>query len=243
MKLKKALKYQLTEAVRPVAVFYAVILAIHACFLLAFSIRRDAASVGGMEAATVIFLFVAGLNSFKSTFGMFMQNGLSRRTLFTSFAAGALIIAAAMTAADFLLGLAAGAVMEYWPLYDSIYYYPDAGPAFRAAGLLWAFALNAAALMAGYFITTLYYRMNRWQKITVSVGGPVFLFVVLPVLLRRLYKGMNPFSSQRSCASWILYWCERIIGSPYLTAALFAAAAVILAGLSWLLVRRAVVRA
>ena len=31
----------------------------------------------------MVFLFIAGLNSFKENFGMLLQNGVSRRTMFT----------------------------------------------------------------------------------------------------------------------------------------------------------------
>ncbi len=44
-------------------------------------------------------------------------------------------------------------------------------------------------MMIGYFITILYYRMNKLQSLAVSVGVPVFLFIILPTMDRYLFGG------------------------------------------------------
>lgn len=39
-------------------------------------------TTNGLEVSAFIFLFVIGLNTFKENFGMFLQNGVSRKTIF-----------------------------------------------------------------------------------------------------------------------------------------------------------------
>ena len=83
MNLKVSVKYQLDEYKRPVIIFYIIVLLVCTVSLAAIMPADDSAAVkgrfGGMEIATIIFLFIAGMNSFRDAFRLFMQNSISRK--------------------------------------------------------------------------------------------------------------------------------------------------------------------
>lgn len=53
----------------------------------------------------------------------------------------------------------------------------------------WLFCLYLFALLLGYLITTLYYRMGSRLKVLVSVSVPVLLALVLPLMDAELFQG------------------------------------------------------
>ncbi len=186
MKLKAAVRYYLNDFKKPVIIFYGVLMVL---FLLqitiAYFLDGDAGSSGGMEFASTIFLFVAGLNAFKAQFRLFLQNGLSRKTLFTGFVIGLAILAAAMTLIDLAFGWFRGLFVGYESMYMERFgsLYAD-GSNFKALaeGLLWSFLAYVTAGMTGFLITSLYYRMNKALKLAVSIGVPALVFIVIPLI-------------------------------------------------------------
>jgi len=81
MNSKAAVKYRFYDYWKALLIFY-IVIAASLVFMFVFSaLTRDnpefRGSVQGLEIASVIFLFVLGLNSFKDVFMMFMQNGIS----------------------------------------------------------------------------------------------------------------------------------------------------------------------
>lgn len=192
MKFKAALKYQLSSMTRPLIVFYVVIyslLILMTVLQLTSTVDDGNVSFGGMDFASVIFLFVTGLNSFKSTFHLMLANGVSRRTMFHSFSVMALPLAAGMAIIDTINGIIFSNVYNYQSMFKQFYRlrYVTEGPAGNsvqvvAEGVLWMFFLYASVAMIGYLITTLYYRMNKPLKLVVSIGVPVFLIILLPII-------------------------------------------------------------
>ena len=78
MKLKSTVKYQMIDMGKPVSIFYFVLLCVlvfgftvtGARFVISGNIvsTTNGSGFSGMELATVVFLFVCGLNSFKEFF-------------------------------------------------------------------------------------------------------------------------------------------------------------------------------
>ena len=186
MKLKAAVRYYLNDFKKPVIIFYGVVMALFLIqLLMAALLHSDSAASGGMESASAIFLFVVGLNSFKAQFRLFLQNGLSRKTLFAGFVAGLALLAAAMTLIDLAFGWFRGLFTPYTSAYMDRFgtLYAD-GSSFKALadGLLWSFLAYVTAGMTGLFITCLYYRMNKALKLAVSIGVPALVFIVIPLV-------------------------------------------------------------
>ncbi len=199
MKFKAAWKYQLSEMKRPVIIFYLIIYCIYIFMIVQWLTMKGEYgkwSSSGMEAATLIFLFVIGLNSFKSTFHLFLANGVSRRTMFESYIAALLPLAAGMAVIDSLNGLLLSLLGNYNSMFENMYFFhygdliwPGRTASIFFDGLVWMFFFYAFVAMAGFFITTLYYRMNKPVKLLVSIGVPVFIFMILPYVDTFIFRG------------------------------------------------------
>lgn len=150
----KFAKYQLVSFRRSVLIYYAVLLT---TFLLAGG--------SGNTAATEIFIFVLGLNSFKQSFLFAQANNISRRTFYLGSALALLSLAASVTGIDFILDSLGP---TGFGLYPQIY--PPSAP----TRLLWSFVFFAFLAMLGWMINMIYYRSSPPVKIAVSVA-PIFV--------------------------------------------------------------------
>lgn len=246
MKFKAALKYQLSDMKRPLIIFYIVIYCIISLMLVQQASMKNIGefSSSGIEMASVIFLFVAGLNSFKVTFHLFLANGISRKTMFKSYITSLLPIVAGMAIIDTLNGLLLSSPGHYRPMFYAMYQ-PHYG-AVRSMtagmyldGFIWMFFLYAFATMAGFFLTTLFYRMNKALKLLVSIGVPVFFFIVLPYIDTTLFMG------KIYNAIWYIF---RLAGgflnghNPYIAVLSCAISFALFGGLSFLAMRKATVK-
>lgn len=248
MKFKSALKYQISENKTALLLFYGIL---YALFLLVMVSnifwRRYGAeiTISGIEVATILFLFVSGLNSFKANFYMLMANGVSRKTIFKSFAVSALAVAAFMaimsviTRAIFSLGL------NYQSLFFQIYGDRYAGMTPGAIqpfleGLLWMLLVYSTFFLMGYFITALYYRMGKSMKLIVSIGVPVLIFIILPYLDASRFGG-NFWDAMRRVIAMALGFYDL---NHFFKSMLFSAITLIaFGGLGFLLIRKAPVKA
>ncbi len=196
MYLRNAVKYRIMDFRSAIAVYYLVITALVVLLSITMGKMADGSSVyvsvSGTETAAIIFLFVLGLNSFREPFRMMMQNGISRKTMFNGFIITALILSAGMSVINeiFLLivrFLTGFYNVSYTSLFEQIYF-SDSGSwgnyntmQSAVVEILFLTFLSAAAMMFGYFITSLYYRLNKSGKIAVSIGVPAMLIIVIPV--------------------------------------------------------------
>ncbi len=185
MKLKPAIRFYIKDFMKPVIIFYGVLLALFVIQLIIVSLLHETNATGGMGPAATIFLFVVGLNAFKSQFRLFLQNGLSRKTLYTGFVCGIVLLSIAMTVIDLAFGWFQGLFLQYESAYmdrfGSLYANKNSFMAI-ADGLLWTFLSYLSAGMLGFFITSLYYRINKALKLTISVGIPVLFVIIIPLI-------------------------------------------------------------
>ncbi len=106
MKLKQSIQYQLADFIGPVIVYYGVVVALHvvACLAWIFSSIRIYMG-GGLSAFSTVFLFICGLCSFHDNLPMHLQNGVSRKTMYTAWLAVTGIVSAFMAVADTVLAV------------------------------------------------------------------------------------------------------------------------------------------
>lgn len=245
MSMKTAIRYQIWEAKKSLLIYYGVIYAIFVVSIIAITSLGPemGGTIGGFETASMIFLFIAGLNSFKETFRLFLQNGLSRKTLFISFIFSIIPIAVFMSAIDSINAVLAKLFYSYESAYIQFYAqrYGDWANGFVKffEGLLWNFFAYAMFGMIGFFITTLYYRMNKGLKLLVSIGTPVFFFVILPLIDSNftngvIFKGILDF--------FAFAWGYKNGFNPYYSMVTCTSIFAVFGGLSYLLIRKAVVK-
>ncbi len=249
MNLKPAFKYQLADHKSSVIIFYFCIMAVTALSLISVMLSTSASTAmyGGLELASAIFLFVTGLNSFSEPFRMLMQNGVSRRSIFKSRVMVFLVLAFAMAMIDKvinLIGLSIASLVErfhWFSLYEQIFVERAArmnGFTLALESTLFDACLYLAALGLGYFITIMYYRLNKNGKIAVSVGVPVGLMIGLPLLERFVTGGRIGWALYR----FIFFAFGIRTANPYASMTTFAISFLVLCGFGWLMMRKAVVK-
>jgi len=262
MKLKSSSIFQLNDMKRPVAIFYFVMFCI---LLFGFTVAGVNASsfngtviisttsisgtgFVGMEAATVIFLFVCGLNSFKESFRMLTQNGLSRKTIFFGRIITLVSVGAGMAVIDKIILLAGKFICSYMSgvhfvgLFELIYsaHAASAGTVqMHIEGFLFNFSLYLAVITIGYFITIAFYRMSKIAKITVAVGVPMVLLNAVPYMDLVLLHGAigNALYNTMTFAFGF-----KNGGNPYFGMVTCLLIFALFAGLSWVTMRKAVVK-
>lgn len=241
--MKKAIKYHLFEMRKAILIYYGIMLMILILLGGLVGIQTNNGSIGGMEFSTAIFIFIAALNSFTESFKMFLQNGLSRKTLFYSYAASTVIISIFMA---FISSISA-IVMDIFFINDPLFLqtygtrYLGEGTAIIQIieGFLWTSFLYMLMAMLGYFVRLLYYRMNTKLRVLVSVGVPAFWIVGLPFIE---YNWTNGRISQ-GMVDFFAYAFGLANGyNPYYFMVTAAITLIILGALSYGLVRKAVVK-
>jgi len=184
MKLKSSQKYYLSSIKPAITIFYIVMLCLSiVSIILNLSLEGSNSSFGGVAAASIIFLFVAGICSFSEEFNMFIQNGITRKELWKGFSVSILIIACIMSVIDLIILFILSLIINTESLVLMITStYVDN----MVLKVINAFFLQiifySLALTIGYFIRLIYYRMNKFGRIIVSITVPGFFLIALPIL-------------------------------------------------------------
>lgn len=249
MNFKNMYSYNLYENRKSLTIFYGVIVGIYLSFITAHLTLHGDASIGGMEMSSIIFLFVVGLNSFKSNFHFGLTNGVSRKTQFLSYATTVLTLGVFMAITDMVISRLVAFVVPPNNLYMELYglrYTSIVGPLsflnhvqIIMEQFLWYTFLYSAMAMLGYCITLIYYRSNLIMKWIVSIIPFLLLFVVLPYL---------ETITQGAVSRFIGIFISRAMGftgqsvNPLAAVISFIIGYLIFAGISFLLMRRAVVK-
>lgn len=168
MKLKAAVKYQLWESRMSVSIYYCCVLALFA-LVAVLSPNMGNVSGGNIEWITAIFLFIAGIATFSSSFKMYLQNGLSRsllsKSVFLTFLLGSLIM------------LAGDALVQAIFMMTPINFSSSIDLAYPSFGTVSRWLLHYGLLFftscLGYFIGVFFYRLNKLLRVLFSVLLPI----------------------------------------------------------------------
>ncbi len=246
MKTRVAYRYQVSESYKSVIVFYCIIIAVYILtFVAALSFNRDGGSVsftGGMDIASIIFLFVLGLCSLKENFCMLSQNGLSRKTIFIGWLLTAISMAIFMALADRLIATVAGLVGSTMQNYTAVNLfemsYKISGFPMYIANILFSFSLYLMIIMKGYFITNLFFRLSKIGKTLVAIIVPLFIFILYPALDFSMTGG----EITKFLIGVAAYLLGHFNNLPWLAVITFLVGAGVFSLFAWLLMRKAVVR-
>ena len=247
MNMKASLKYQLIDYKKPVMIFYFVIFCVISLFYVGAVITikgnsSDYTKIGGLEMTTVIFLFVAGLNSFKDTFRMLLQNGVSRKTVFVGNIVTAAIVSFGMAIIDYIILLVGKQIslgndrLFIEGMFEQLYPARVGVDSMLIESLLLNFFLYTSAIAIGYFITILYYRMSKAAKTIVSIGVPVGVFFLMPIIDSTITNGKIMYTIRE-----ILDFSFGITkSSPIHAVVTLFLTFILFSALSWLFMRKAV---
>ncbi len=253
MKLKQSIRYQLADYKAATLVFYGavvVFLGVMGGLLTAFSGEGTNLQMSGITAISALFLFIGGLCSYHDNLPMHLQNGVSRKTMFQARLVVTAATCAVCSAVDHLLALLinllARPFFSGWSdtLFEELYgkQYPSLGPVEGAAlSLAFSFVMLLLASSLGYFLIVFFYRMPLKLRVTVAVALGLLL---LPgqVLVKAADALLLGNALARFAEAVVYPVTAAIEGSPFLTMGCWLLAAAAFSALSWLFMRRAVVR-
>ncbi|AEY67290.1 hypothetical protein [Clostridium sp. BNL1100] len=237
MRLKTTSKYIFSDIKNSVLIFY-LIIALLTIFFSSVTSEGNS-SFNGIEMISAIFLFVVGLNSFRKNYLFLMSNGVPRRTQFKSFFLAAIPVTVGMAVIDRALVAIFNRITNYNTLYGMLYQDKTQSNGNIVISLLWSITLYMCAITLGYFITLGYYRMNKIQKICVSIGVPAFFILVLPYIIYNFCS--------TSTVNWVYNGITTMFGvtgsyGPISAVAVFLVSTILLSVLSYLLIRKAPIK-
>ena len=242
MKTKASFRYMMHDFFNGMLIFYVIFFAIYIFTIILVATSGGKGSINSIDFATVIFMFVGGLNSFKECFGMLLQNGTSRKTMFASRVMSFSAIAGLMSVSNLLFSSLFSLLPKNLSIETGqtmlVKIYGSFGSADIILSLLLSFSLFLFFLLLGYCITTLFYRIGRIGKVLVGAGVPVLLTVVLPVVDTMFFSNNISIAMFRFFSfAFGLSTCQ-----PLRAVASFLIGSGIFALCGWLLTRKATVR-
>ena len=194
MHLKNSLRYQLEVYKQPLIVIGVVYLTMIALdIILGLATSPSNLTLSGPDAFMVMFAFIFACSKYASNFNMQTQNGISRKTFFTTTAISSTLFAAASSLFvfvstllfDWLNGMIfAGKNVRLTLdlLFTSMCYGEERTVFTIFMGTVILFFVLLVAFFAGHFFSSLFYRINSIAKVFVVVAPIVIFNVILPII-------------------------------------------------------------
>lgn len=223
MKTKSFFKYSFWDIIKDMRTFYLVFFAIIILSTMVigvtFSNSSDLGSVSGADLATFIFLFLAGIGTFKNNFHFALVNSVPRKNLFLSnicnIGVVSLIMSLICSITSCVLSKFINSNTTYSMLYNETYthhkdIYTFDNLSYIFSEFVWTLCFCITMFSLGYLLGLIYYNINKTAKTAVNFGIPLFLFMVLPLVDIAL-PSVNIFES-------IIEFLSLIMGIPYQSA-------------------------
>lgn len=180
MKELKVAKYQILSSIGAIRIYYLIYLSVIMLISASIVTSDGRATSSGLDFSTMIFLFVMGLNSFKSNFFMSQANNVSRKSFFRGLIVGVFPITFVVSLIDLIINRAQNVFAKCATTYDMIYgnyrnmqsymNWTQSNDIKTLFGtLIWQFAIYSAIFIMGILISLCYYRSNKIVKVIISV--------------------------------------------------------------------------
>ena len=246
MKSLKIAKMNIEGIMKSAIIYYSIFV----CVIIGLiAVSGGRSSMSGVEFSTVIFIFVCGLNSFKSNFYFAKSNGISRKTFIKGLLISIIPIALVMSIIDIIINRINNIFIKNPTLYDMSYgnLLGDVGRIHEGVWIqsnslatifntiLFQFSLCLLAYVVGIVINMIYYRSNKYLKVLVSVIPVVF------IIFNANFSTKNPGLTMR-----INEFLDYIFGfnpvNVFACITTFLVLVVILSGVAFLLIRKAIIK-
>jgi len=249
MNVRPAFTYKFREIIKGIAVFYGIMVAIltGVIYLAYINLSNNNTTTSNFSAfmvAAANTLFVIGIVTIREDIRLMMQNGIGRRTIFITELLLTLSISLILAVAGELLIAIGQAITANWQgifitdIYQLIYTYEsNYKMSFlqHLESIAFAFSIYVCATLAGMLISLIFYRLSKIGTIIVAVGSPLFLFIILPITLKRSGAGYL-------LRSVLMAVFQFIHSSPWAFIFCSLLATIFISIFSWLLMRRAPVK-
>ena len=256
----RAFRYEVRNYFRAVAILWLVMALIPAAMLaITYFLAGETAMEGsfnGYSIAVGMFGLVLGMVGLRENQRVLNQNGVSRRSAFLADRDGvlsALMFAVALAVAAVLVAAGVTVIMGAYQtvlggqgrllitdLYQVIYEGPSAGAGIGGLvrGAIFSAAVGWMLAALGQFCSALYWRLNKFWTILISVTVPlVLIFGSVPLI-----SWLGTTSAGRAAVEALAAFGQFLAASPWNAAAVLLAMGAAFFALSWLLLRRAMIR-
>ena len=251
MKLKQSIRYQIEDFFWPVIVYYAVVVVLHVAASLAWMFTPATIHMsGGLSGFSSLFLFICGLCSFHDNLPMHLQNGVSRKTLYTAWLAVTVAVSALMAIVDTvlatLIGLMNLPIWDYgsanlfFTLFDLDHLSFGETVVNTLVSIPFSFVVLVFAMSLGYLMVVFFYRLPVKLRIVVGVCLG-FLFFNSTWGIRMLDEWVG-YRISDFVAAYVWPVTDAIEASPFLTMGCWLVASAVIAAVTWLILRRTQVR-
>lgn len=223
-------KYQLSDNRDGVLGFYGILLTL--AFIMIVTRGWDSSGQTSLSGSSVVFIFVLGLNCFRTSFLFAQANNISRRSFYFATILALVGLAAILSLADFVLD----SVMSRYPFYAGFFEQIYQGP--WIAKLLWTTSLLTFSASLGWMITMLYYRANTVVKVLLSIS-PIVAITLVSYIHQRTggafgYRLLDLLTK--------VFGFSAEIPNPYPAVATLALASLLIWGVNYLLMYKTPVR-
>ena len=249
MKSLKVAKMNIENVMKSAVIYYSIFIVIIIGLCTINYINNINSTMSGLEFATIIFLFVCGLNSFKSNFYFVKSNGVSRKTFIKGLLISSLPIALSMSIIDIVINRLNNIFVKNPTLYDMAYgnLVGVIGDIYNGGWIqsnsfstiintiLFQFTFCLLAYIVGIVINMIYYRSNRYVKVLVSVIPIAFI-----IFSSNLY--MINFTLMMQINEFFDYIFGFNPVNVFACILTFLVGCVVLSGIAFLLIRKAVIK-
>ena len=187
MKSLKVAKMNMEGITKSAIIYYCIFIFIIITMTVINTVGN--ATMSGIEISTIIFLFVCGLNSFKSNFYFAKGNGISRKIFIKGLLISSIPIALVMSIIDIIINRINNIFIKNPTFYDMAYgnlvgiigdIYNGSWTQSNSLNtilntILFQFSLCLLAYVVGIVINMIYYRSNKYVKVLVSVIPVAFI--------------------------------------------------------------------
>lgn len=179
MKLRTAIRYQILDFLKPLAIFYSVIILLMATVTIVFGAvsSTENVSFSNMEFNSIVFLCFCGVMTFQDDFKLFIQNGMTRKMIFQSFVCEFLCVAALMALVESVVGVFLQKIFEYHPLFFLLY--ENEGFLLQ---FIWLFLAYTATVFLAYLAATIRNRIGKAPFILGLITLGLILFILFPAI-------------------------------------------------------------
>ena len=246
MKSLKIAKMNIEGIMKSAIIYYSIFV----CVIIGLiAVSGGRSSMSGVEFSTVIFIFVCGLNSFKSNFYFAKSNGISRKTFIKGLLISIIPIALVMSIIDVIINRISNIFIKNPTLYDMAYgnlvgiigdFHNGSWTQSNSLStifntILFQFSLCLLVYVIGIVINMIYYRSNKYLKVLVSVIPVVF------IIFNANFSIKNPGLMMK-----INEFLDYIFGfnpvNVFACITTFLVLVVILSGVAFLLIRKAIIK-
>lgn len=243
--LNRAVRYGIRNYLRAAGILLLVMLLIPlVLWVMLATLGGNGSSFNGYSLSVGVFGLVLGMVGIRENLRMLNQNGVSRRTAFLAEiiaqAAVAVLVSLGVTVILAVYRALPGlmARVEVSDVYQMIYGSAATGAAGYLRLTVFSAALAFALAGVGQFWSVLYWRLSKFWTVTVSIAIPLVVIFGPAALLTAVGDSAVGESIVRAAAAFGRFF----VGSVWNAILVFLALAAVSFGLSWLLVRRAVIR-